>query len=100
MAREKPKIITANRLDDGVVVYLDKSGNSSERLEDSKVAMNKDEEDVLMETASHAERDLLIIAPYSMDIELTGSNLAPRSQRERIRSSGGPTIKWGGGSNV
>ncbi len=84
------KVVTANRLDDGEVVYLTENGDWSPRLTEGR-AFEGDEEDRMLLNAAKAEADLQIVAPYAMDVARDDSGLSPTSQRERIRSQG-PTV--------
>ena len=94
MKPHKLKIVTANRLGDGAVVYLDADGGWSERLDNGWVALDQDEEAALLARAAQAEADLLIVGAYAMEVARLDDGLAPTSQRERIRSAG-PTVAAG-----
>jgi sulfite reductase (NADPH) hemoprotein beta-component len=94
MTPQKLKIVTANRLGDGAVVYLDADGDWSARLGNGWVALDQDDETALLARAAQAEADLLIVGAYSMEVARLGDGLAPTSQRERIRSAG-PTVAAG-----
>ena len=85
-----PKVVTANRLGDGEVVYLTASGEWSPRLAEAG-AFEGDEEDRALSIAAKAEAELVIVVPYAMDVARDGGGLVPTSQREHIRSQG-PTV--------
>ena len=86
------KIVTANRLGDGKIVYLARSGEWSGRLSAAWVAESKAEEEALLALAAKAEDELLVVASYLMPVDEVGGSLEPLSQRERIRAIG-PTIR-------
>ena len=52
MKPQKLKIVTANRLGDGAVVYLDADGDWSERLGNGWVALDQDDETALLARAA------------------------------------------------
>lgn len=88
------KVITANRLIDGLVVYLTKDGKDlgwSTRIEDAAVFHDS----VIDRALRLAEADVeanVVVAPYS--IEVTGDH-EPLGTRENIRASGRPSIGFG-----
>ena len=86
------KIVTANRLGDGKVVYLAQSGEWSERLTAGRAAEGKAEEAALLAVAAKAEEELLVVASYLMPVDEVDGGLKPLSQRERIRAIG-PSVR-------
>ena len=93
------KIVTANRLGDGKIVYLARSGGWSERLSAGWAAESKAEEEALLALATKAEDELLVVASYLMPVEQVDGALEPLSQRERIRAIG-PTVRSDFGSDA
>jgi hypothetical protein len=87
-----PKIVTANRLRNGEVVYLTPSGGWSTQIADGHAVDGAEQEDRLLASAARAEAELLIVVPYSMDVARVDGGLVPVSQRERIRAEG-PTVR-------
>jgi len=78
-ASETKRLVTANRLRDGVPVYFAGPGCWSTSIEQAALV-------------SEAGGDaLLAIAPYLIEAEFAGGHVQPLSLRERIRAFG-PTI--------
>ncbi len=86
-----PKMITANRLGDGEVVYLTRDGGWSARFGEGHAFDGEAEEDRLLSVAAKAEAELAIVVPYAMEVASVEDGVAPLSQRERIRAQG-PTV--------
>ena len=85
------KIVTANRLREGDVVYLAAGGAWSEWISDSAVAETPDEETRLIQIAEQAVTDRLVVGPYAMDVAHDDGRIRPLGQREIIRAKG-PTV--------
>ena len=85
------KVMTANRLQDGAVVYLANGGTWSERFTDARIAATEAEERALESRATADERALLVVETYLFDVAPKPDGPAPLSQRERIRATG-PTV--------
>ena len=85
------KIVTANRLREGDVVYLSAEGGWSEWISDSAVAQSPEEESQLIEIAERAVGDQLVVGPYPMQVARDDGRIRPLGQREIIRAKG-PTI--------
>jgi hypothetical protein len=81
------QVASANRLGDGVVVYLDDAGTWTARLDRAALARDKRGAEILLERA-HAEAfgvvDLLLVAVT----EDENGIIEPLSLREKIRASG------------
>lgn len=82
------KIVTANRLDDGFVVYLTAEGGWSERLADG-VLLNDGEADARLQAVNGAGH---VIGPYLIDVSLRDGVPRPRGQRETLRTLG-PSVR-------
>ena len=81
------KILTANRLTDGLVVYLGQDG-WTDRPADAARAENDAEAAVLEDRARRAAAENEIADPYLIDVE----NDRPLRWRETIRAAG-PTVR-------
>ncbi len=80
-------VASANRLTDGVVVFLDDAGQWSQRLERAAVARDKRASEILFERAK-AEA-FTVVDPYLVAVsEDDAGVLEPLSLREKIRVSG------------
>ena len=86
-----PTVLTANRLDNGQVVYLTSKGDWSPRLDAARIGVCED--DVLdltrLAAANGFERDVVDV--YAMVVDLEQRLPQPLSMRERIRARGGPS---------
>jgi hypothetical protein len=81
-------VVTANRLQDGEVVYLTGNNDWSLWIEDAKVAENKEEGQVLLDQARPFVEHCEIVEPYLMKVDATGGRPQAISVRERIRAAG------------
>lgn len=86
------KVITANRLREGDVVYLTASGGWSEWLGDAQLADDKDGEAALLAQAEESVLARLVVGPYAMKVELVDGQVHPIGRRETIRAQG-PSIQ-------
>ena len=85
------KIVTANRLNDGLVVYLNGAG-WSERIEDARIAGDDAAADGLLAEAEGQGQEIRVIEPYLIEVALEGAAPRPVSYREAIRAQG-PTVR-------
>ncbi len=88
-----PNVYTANRLQDGLVVYLGSDGDWVRDLASASVAEDKPGLAALEALADKATSDQIIVGAYPMAVELTAGEPKPKSVRERIRAALRPTIK-------
>ena len=80
-------VVSANRLVDGVVVFLDEAGQWTDRLQRAAVARDARTGEVLLERA-RAEA-FGVIDPFLVAVtEEADGTLEPVSLREKIRASG------------
>jgi len=87
------QVITANRLREGVIVYMTKDGNVTgwtENIDYAYIA-GEDEIDGLLETAKQYEQSSTVVGSYA--VEIAGTRV-PLTARERIRAAG-PSIRYG-----
>ena len=87
-----PNVITANRLTDGVVVYLASDGEWSEQIANARVADTDEEIKALEAAADNAVRERRIVGAYPMPIALRDGAIDPLSVRERIRAAHRTTL--------
>lgn len=85
------RIVTANRLSDGLVVYLDGAG-WSERIEDARVAADDAAADGLLARAEAPGQEVRVIGPYLIEVTRAAFGTRPVSHREAIRAQG-PTVR-------
>ncbi|MFQ5775006.1 MAG: DUF2849 domain-containing protein [Kiloniellaceae bacterium] len=86
------KVVTANRLNDGVVVYLDPAGGWSEWIEEARIAHGPEESAELMTLAERADQATRVVGPYLMEVIEDAGRPRPASNREIIRAKG-PTVR-------
>jgi hypothetical protein len=88
------KAITANRLDDGRVVFLDDLGGWAPTLVEARLLADGPELDqaIAYGKAQHDAR--VVVEPYAIDIETIDGLPVPARIRERIRAQG-PTVRYG-----
>lgn len=87
------QVVTANRLADGVVVFLTADGGWSEQIGESAVAAGKEEAAALLALGETAERQQRVVAPYLIEVECVDGRVARAKRfRERIRALG-PTVR-------
>ena len=86
------KVISANRLEDGIVVYMTNDNNWSECLSDAEVFNDEAASDKALSKAYTAEEACIIVGSYLIDIERQGEYCNPTKYREFIRVIG-PTVR-------
>ncbi len=86
------KVVTANRLREGDVVYLTDTGRWSVHLNESRISDDAGVLDALMAQAEADVAARLIIGPYLMEVIEVDGILQPISTREIIRAAG-PTVR-------
>jgi hypothetical protein len=86
-----PVVVTANRLDDGAVIYRRLDGGWTTKLDAATIATDAAGAQALM-TAALAD-DLGAVGPYVAPVKLEpGGKVRPGNLRERVRLDG-PTIE-------
>jgi hypothetical protein len=84
-------ILTANRLSDGVVVFLDFEGAWSESIAEAVLARSPDEARALQDRGTYDAARNVIVEPYLVEVRETAGGVMPVRYRERVRA-GGPSI--------
>jgi hypothetical protein len=91
-ATEKGKILTANRLRDGEVVFLTHSGEWSENIDGAVLATEPQAQAALEARGKGDERVNLVTGTYLFDAERRDGHVFATHIKERIRSLG-PTVR-------
>ena len=93
MSKSAPHIsvLTANRLDDGIVVFLDFEGAWNESLAEAVVARDPGEARALEDRGAYDAAHNLVVEPYLVEVREEAGRLIPIRTRERVRVSG-PSI--------
>ncbi|MXN45793.1 DUF2849 domain-containing protein [Shinella kummerowiae] len=90
------KVLTANRLSDGISVWLDAAGTWNEHLQSAFVARHKEAVEALEATGKQAYADNKVVDVNVVDVEEFDGVLRPLRMRERIRAEG-PSISYAAG---
>ena len=88
---ELGKVVTANRLSDGAVVFLTKAAFWSECIDSAVVAVEPQAAAALGEHGKAAEAANHVTGSYVIDVERRDGRVLPLHIRERIRVNG-PTV--------
>lgn len=89
---EKGQIMTANRLGDGVVVFLTRSGEWSERIDDAVLSLEPQAAAALEARGNEAVAANIVTGPYLFDATRQDGRIHASHIRERIRTLG-PTVR-------
>jgi Protein of unknown function (DUF2849) len=87
-----PNVITANRLVDGIVVYLAADGGWTEEIGGARLAETEEETKALEAEAAKDVALRKVVAVYPMEVALHDGNVDPLSVRERIRAAHRTTL--------
>jgi Protein of unknown function (DUF2849) len=87
-----PEVITANRLTDGVVVYLATDGSWVEDLARARVAVTEGEVKTLESEAARAVAERRVVGTYPMAVAVEDGVPVALSVRERIRAAHRTTL--------
>jgi hypothetical protein len=95
-AKEGPaKVITANRLDNGLVVFLDQDGDWSLDIATARVLEDGPDLDGAIAYAKAQHDARVVVEPYPIDVDVKSGVPVPTRLREKIRAERGPTIVYG-----
>lgn len=89
---ETGQVMTANRLRDGDVVFLTRSGVWSEKVDDAVLAQEPQAVAALEARAAEDVKANLVTGQYLFEATRVGGNIRADHMRERIRTLG-PTIR-------
>jgi len=87
-----PNVVTANRLVDGIVVYLAPDGGWVEELARAWLADTEEETKELESVAANAVAERRVVAVYPMEVAFQDGAPVALSVRERIRASHRTTL--------
>lgn len=85
------KVITANRLLNGDVVWLGENESWVERVTLAKVFEGKEAVASGLEIGTAAEKNQEVVGVYEMDVTVEGGVISPVRLREKIRATGPTT---------
>jgi len=86
------EIVTANRLIDGIVVFLDPQLRWVDAYAQAAIFTDAAAKADAMSAAKRSESLNEVVEPYFVEVVARGGGLAPKSLREEIRANG-PTIR-------
>ncbi|NML73488.1 DUF2849 domain-containing protein [Rhizobium sp. S-51] len=89
-------VLTANRLGDGIAVWLDANGQWTEKLQEAFVARHAEAVAALEEAGRKAFASNIVLDVNVIEVEEKDGKLRPLRLRERIRAEG-PTIAYADG---
>ena len=90
---QQAQMVTANRLVDGVVVYLTAGHDWSEHFVEGALWADKERAEGALQASERAVEARLIVGPYLIDVATTEAGPQPTSARERIRATHLPTFE-------
>jgi hypothetical protein len=82
---ETQTVLTANRTEDGSVVYLGVDRRWTRDLQEG-CRLKADDQEAVLDWAKTQERE--VCDPYVIDVVVDDGRLSPRTARERIRAEG------------
>lgn len=83
-----PRIVIANSLANGFVVFLTETHEWSGNIAAAAVADSDAAAEALLAVAREAEQSDRVIDPYLIDVTMTASGPEPKEYREYIRAFG------------
>lgn len=86
------QVISANRLSDGLVVYLASDDSWSEWIARSEIATDEAAADALLARAKWAEENRIVVDPYLVHVAEYDGEVRPTKYREFIRATG-PSVR-------
>lgn len=86
------KIVTANRLDDGIVVFLGRSLRWADQIDEVTAFDDYAAVEHALTLAGKAVENREIVEPYAIDVLCENGRLVPVRLREAIRAKG-PTVR-------
>lgn len=89
---EKGQLVTANRLRDGIAVFMTRSGEWSEAIDEAVLALEPQAAAALEARAKEDERKTLVTGAYLIDAERLDGRVRASHIRERMRALG-PTVR-------
>ncbi len=84
------QVFTANRVSDGIVVFLDDAGGWTETVSESRLIASAEDEAAAPRVAEKAAEDAIVANPNQIDVTPAKGGIRPVRYRERIRAYGPP----------
>lgn len=86
------KVVSANRLEDGLVVYLCRDDSWSTWIARSEIAGDDAAAEALLARAQKAEADRKVVDSYLIEVAEIDGEVRPTKYREFIRATG-PSVR-------
>ncbi len=88
------KVVTANRLNDGTVVFLDNHFQWTNDIAEARVITAPSELEDVLKIAERAKLTQQVVGTYDIDVDLAADDggVTPLRLREKIRAFGPTTI--------
>jgi sulfite reductase (NADPH) hemoprotein beta-component len=86
------QVVIANRLTDGIVVFLGREGRWVESLEDCQPSDESEESEALLALGLKAEAEQEVVGPDLIEVEVHADGMVPVKMREAMRARG-PSIR-------
>ncbi len=86
------QVITANRLDNGLAVFYNASGEWHTNINQATTLDDVEKGETLLKQASSPENQLIVVGPYLIEVEEGEGGLSPVRYREMIRTKG-PSVR-------
>ena len=86
------QMIIANRLIDGLVIYMGPKGEWVGSISEGAVFKNEQDAQHWLVVAKQAVEDSVVVDPYLIDIDTGGGKRLPAGARETIRAFG-PSVR-------
>ena len=86
------QILTANRLSDGAVVYLDATGGWTKQVAEARLAADETVAANLVALGARAVAESKVVEPYLIDVTVMDGEIVPVRYRELIRAVG-PSVE-------
>jgi hypothetical protein len=90
------KVLTANRLVDGIAVWLNASGEWTTSLQEALIARHAEAVAALEAIGKQSYADNKVVDVTVIDVQETNGTIWPLRLRERIRAAG-PTMEYAAG---
>ena len=88
----KHQVLTANRLDDGQVVYLATGAAWTHRLAEARIASDDETAAALQAAGARGVAERTVVDPYLFEVDPHGGAPRPLRMREAIRAHG-PSVR-------
>ncbi|WP_085584025.1 DUF2849 domain-containing protein [Thalassospira mesophila] len=86
------QVVTANRLDDGLAVFMTADDGWSTDIRDAVCAKDAQQAEALMARADTQKQQVTVVGPYLIDVAQEDGVLVPTKYREVLRTLG-PSVR-------